>query len=75
MFESKLRRIATRGAVVLFNAVRKQQKAAAEEAAPKAGKAVTAAGGTIDKKSFLTKLTEKSKSAVASSKVSFLRRT
>mmetsp|Transcript_16506 Transcript_16506/g.42843 ORF Transcript_16506/g.42843 Transcript_16506/m.42843 type:complete len:264 (+) Transcript_16506:38-829(+) len=73
-FEVKLRRIATRGAVVLFNAVRKQQKAEGGEGGATGSKATGAAGtgtgkgtgpASLDKKAFLTKLTEKSRAAIA----------
>jgi hypothetical protein len=62
MLESKLRRIATRGAVTLFNAVRKQQK---EEDAPRGSGGSTGIGGkdvkAMDKKDFLGMLSKKAK--------------
>ena len=60
MLEAKLRRIATRGAVTLFNAVRKQQK---DEDVPNmsSGKSEGRDVQAMDKKDFLGMLSKKAK--------------
>eukprot|EP00041_Stephanoeca_diplocostata_P003147 m.32167 g.32167 ORF g.32167 m.32167 type:complete len:289 (-) comp14090_c0_seq4:258-1124(-) len=70
VFETKLRKIATRGAVVLFNAVRKQQKATVETenaASATAKKKLTAAGGASDRKGFIDMLKKSAAAKAAKS--------